>query len=53
MLDMLKSFDKVQRGTLFEDLKELLEPDELHLIRLLLNYVEIAVKLENQIGELF
>ena len=38
---------------MFEDLKEILEPDELHLIHLLLNDVEIAVKVENQIGELF
>ena len=53
MLDMSKAFDTIQRGTLFEDLKEILEPDELYLIHLLLNDVEIVVKLENQIGELF
>ena len=53
MLGMSKAFDTIQRGTLFEDLKEILEPDELHLIHLLLNDVEIAVKLENHIDELF
>ena len=50
---MSKAFNTIQRGTLFEDLKEILEPDELHLIHLLLNDVEIAVKLENQIDKLF
>ena len=47
MLDMSKAFDTIQRGTLFEDLKEIVYLDELHLIHLLLNDVEIAVKLEN------
>jgi hypothetical protein len=53
MLDMSKAFDTIQRGTLFEDLKDVLEKDELYLIHLLLNDVEIAVKLENEIGEFF
>ena len=34
MLDMSKTFDMIQRATLFEDLQEVLEPDELHLIYL-------------------
>ena len=50
---MSKAFDTIQRGTLFEDLKEILEPDELHLIHLLLDNVKIAVKLENIIGTIF
>ena len=29
MLDMSKAFDTIQRGTLFEDLKEILEPDRI------------------------
>ena len=53
MLDMSKAFDTIQRGILFEDLKEILEKDELHLIHLLLDNVQIAVKLENEIGDLF
>ncbi len=53
MLDMSKAFDTIQRGVLFEDLKDVLEPDELYLIHLLLDNVQIAVKLENEIGELF
>ena len=50
---MSKAFDTIQRGILFEDLKEVLNNDELHLIHLLLDNVQIAVKLENQIGNTF
>ena len=53
MLDMSKAFDTIQRGYLFDDLKHILDPDELYLIHLLLDNVEIAVKLENELGELF
>ena len=53
MLDMSKAFDTIQRGTLFEDLKEILTIDELNLIHLLLNDVQLAVKLEDKIGKLF
>jgi hypothetical protein len=53
MLDMSKAFDTIQRGTLFEDLKGILENDELHLIHLLLDDVQISVKLENENGKLF
>ena len=52
MLDMSKAFDTIQRGTLFEDLKEILTIDELNLIHLLLNDVQLAVKLEDKIGKL-
>ena len=53
MLDMSKAFDTIQRGYLFDDLKQILNPDKLCLIHLLLDNVEIAVKLENELGELF
>ena len=53
MLDMSKSFDTIQRGYLFDDLKQMLNSNELCLIILLLNNVEIAMKLENELGELF
>ena len=43
----------MQRGYLFDYLKQILNPDELCLIHLLLDNVEIAVKLENELGELF
>ena len=29
MLDMSKAFDTIQRGYLFDDLKQILDPDEL------------------------
>ena len=48
MLDMSKAFDTIQRGTLFEDLKEILTIDELNLIHLLLNDVQLAAKLEEK-----
>ena len=50
---MSTAFDTIQRGTLFEDLKGTLEYDELHLIHLLLDNVQISVKLENETGKLF
>ena len=50
---MSKTFDTIQRGYLFDDLKQILNPDELCLIHLLLDNVEIAVKLENELGELY
>ena len=53
MLDMSKAFNTIQRGTLFEDLKGTLENDELHLIHLLLDDVQISVRLENETGKLF
>jgi len=53
LLDMSKAFDTIQRGTLLEDLKAFLEPDELHLIKLLLENVQLAVKIKNEIGKLF
>ena len=53
MLDMSKAFDTIQRGYLFDNLKHILDSDELCLIHLLLDNFEIAVKLENELGELF
>ena len=36
LLDMSKAFDSTQRNTLIEDLKNVLNHDELHLVRILL-----------------
>ena len=52
MLDMSKAFDTIQRRYLFNDLKKIFEKDDLHLIHLLLNNVQIAVKLENDFSSL-
>ena len=38
ILDMPKAFDTIDRGMLLKDLSEILEPDELHLVSLLLTY---------------
>ena len=43
MFDMLKSFETIQRGIVLEELNEILEPYELHLIHILRNDAEIAV----------
>ena len=45
-LDMSKAFDSTQRNILIEDLKDALNQDELHLIRLLVG-VKIAAKCGN------
>ena len=42
----------ITKCTLFKDLKGTLENDELHLIHLLLDDVQISVKLENETGKL-
>ncbi len=53
LLDMSKAFDTVDRGQLFEDLKEVLEEDELHMISILLKDVRITVRIKNTSGEPF
>ena len=53
LLDMSKAFDTIERSTLIEDLKETLENDELHLIKMLLKDVEYRVRLKGKIGESF
>ena len=46
LLDMSQAFDSIQRNTLFEDFKNVLNHDGLHLIRILLD-VKIAAKCGN------
>ena len=53
LLDMSKAFDTIERSTLIEDLREILESDELHLIKMLLKDVDYRVRLEGKIGESF
>ena len=50
---MSKAFDTIQRGTLIEDLKEILSESELYLIALLLENVELIVKLNKSKGDKF
>ena len=53
MLDMSKAFDTIHRGTLINDLKHIIEEDELHLVSLLLEDVNYSVNLEGTIGNPF
>ncbi len=53
LLDMSKAFDTVDRGLLFEDLKEILNQDELHMISLLLQNVNLTVRMKKRQGEKF
>ena len=51
MLDMSKAFDTVERGKLFEILKKILDEDELHLMKVLLQDVKLHVRIGNQTGK--
>ena len=50
---MSRAFDTIDRGILLKDLKELLEPDILHLVSLLLIDVQLEVKYNNKLGKKF
>ena len=50
---MSKAFDTIKRETLFDDLKEVLNYDELQIVRILLQDVEYSIKLEDQVGDPF
>ena len=45
MVDMSKAFDIVYHSSLIKDLKVLLEPDELHMISILIKDVGLRVQL--------
>lgn len=53
LLDMSKAFGTVDRGILFEDLKEILEDDELHIMSILLKDVKLQVRLGKINGKVF
>ena len=53
LLDMSKAFDTIKRETLFNDLKSVLNYDELQIVRILLQDVKYSIKLENQTGDPF
>ena len=50
---MSRAFDTIDRGKLLNDLSDILEPDELHLVKLLLIDVKIQVKHNDCIGKTF
>jgi|GEM_PF-4699558 len=53
MLDMSKAFDSVNRNTLLQDLKNYIQPDELHIISILLHDVDLTVRCGKTKGEKF
>ena len=53
LLDMSKAFDTVDRKKLFEELDDILEDDELHLLSKITNQPELKVKLRDTVGESF
>ena len=52
-MDMSKAFDTVNRTTLLEDLRQIVEPDELYLIKILLQQVKLSVKVGKTLGKEF
>ena len=53
MLDMSKAFDTVDRKQLFEALEEVLLPEELHLLHILINDVFIQVRVGDDLSPAF
>lgn len=53
MLDMSKAYDTVNRKNLLNLLERLLEPEDYHIISLLINNIQIQVKNKNHIGSSF
>ena len=51
LLDMSKAFDTVSRMKLLHDLKHLLEPDEYHMLSILILDVRLKVRVGDQEGE--
>jgi len=51
MLDMSKAFDTVDRGKLSEILTKILDDDELHLMKVLIQDVQLQVRIGNQTGK--
>ncbi len=51
MLDMSKAFDTVQRNSLIQQLKSILDEDELHIIKILLKDVKLTVRMGKYKGE--
>ena len=48
---MSKAFDTVRRKDLLDILKEVLEPDELHMMKILVEDVILTVRVGNTMGE--
>ena len=53
MMDMCKAFDFIYRAFILEDLRSILLPEELHMIKLMIDDVKLAVKIGNEMGHPF
>ena len=51
LLDMSKAFDTVKRNNLMELLETILDPDETHVIKILLKDVKLSVRMGKEFGE--
>ena len=51
LLDMSKAFDTVRRNDLLQQLKEVLDEDEVHIMKILLKDVRLVVKMGRHMGE--
>ncbi len=51
LLDMSKAFGTVSRKNLLKDLQDILEPDEIHMMSVLINGVKLKVKVGKHTGE--
>ena len=53
MMEMSKAFDSIHRAFILEDLRSILLPAELYMIKLMLDDVKLAVKIGDEIGNPF
>ena len=53
LMDMSKAFDTIRRDRVIEDLRDILDPAELHMIKVLLNDVNLTVRIKDQMGQPF
>ena len=53
MMDMSQAFDTVNRKTLMQDLRSILDPGELHIIKVMIEDVRLIVDVDGNRGQPF
>ena len=53
LMDMSKAFDTVQRNTLLKDLRQILTPAELHIIKILIQDIKLKVRIGKETSDDF
>ena len=53
LMDMSKAFDTIHRDKVIEDRRQILKPDELHLVKILIQDVQLSVKVGDKVGRVF